>query len=95
MCFDAPNFVHGLRSFKSKIDEGKVPQANVDAAKGVMKYMGENFSADMARKSASPWAAVAAALVDWIRNMVTYYDLIAMVEERKKLLARQQTNNVL
>ena len=94
MCFDASKFLHGLKSFKSEIDEGKVPQANVDAAKGVMKDMGDNFSADIARKSASPWATVTAALVDWIRNMVSYYDLIAVVEERKKLLARQQTSNV-
>ena len=94
MCFDASKFVHGLKSFKNEIDEGKVPQANVDAAKGVMKDMGDNFSADIARKSGGPWAAVAAALVDWIRNMISYYDLIAVVEERKKLLARQQTNNV-
>ena len=94
MCFDASKFVHGLKSFKNEIDEGKVPQANVDAAKGVMKDMGDNFSADIARKSGGPWAAVTAALVDWIRNMISYYDLIAVVEERKKLLARQQTNNV-
>ena len=53
-----------------------------------------DFPADIARKSASPWATVTAALVDWISNMVSYYDLIAVVEERKKLLARQQTSNV-
>ena len=85
MCFRVMDFMYGLKSFKSEIDTGKVPQANVDMAKGVMKAMGDDFSADVVRKNAngSEWAALAAALVDWMRGMVSYYDVVLAVEEKK------------
>ena len=89
MYFRVEAFVYGLKSFKSEIDAGKVPQSNVDAAKSAMRAMGDDFSADAVRKNAkgSEWAALAAALVDWMREMVSYYDVIVAVEEKKKALA--------
>ena len=88
MCFHVEAFVCGLKSFKSEIDAGKVSQANVDMAKGVMRAMGDDFSAGVVRKNAkgSEWAALAAALVDWVRGMVSYYDVVLAVEEKKKAL---------
>ena len=89
MCFRVEAFVYGLKSFKSEIDEGKVPQRNVDAAKTVIKAMGDDFSADFFRKNAkkSEWAALAAALVDWLRETIAYYDVITSIEEKRKALA--------
>eukprot|EP00927_Polykrikos_kofoidii_P052637 TRINITY_DN46530_c0_g1_i1.p1 TRINITY_DN46530_c0_g1~~TRINITY_DN46530_c0_g1_i1.p1 ORF type:complete len:213 (+),score=45.67 TRINITY_DN46530_c0_g1_i1:268-906(+) len=81
------NFVYGLRSFKSEIDEGSVPQANVDAAKSIITQMGDDFSADAIRRNAkgSEWASLAAALAEWMAKMISYYDVLELAQKKKEL----------
>jgi len=82
MMWSPENFVHHLKKFKSDIDEGNVPQQNVDRAKKIITSVAD-FSPEVIRKKSwkdgfmTPKAA--AAVCDWILNIVAYYDLVLSV----------------
>ncbi|KAH8062045.1 hypothetical protein JL721_8764 [Aureococcus anophagefferens] len=74
-------FVDELKSYKESFDGGKVPLINF---KEVRFYLAmEHFQPDiiMGKNSA------AAGLCNWCINIVVYYDVVSMVEPKKKLVA--------
>merc|ERR1719428_715386 len=75
-------FLINLKMYKMVIDDSKVPQQNVDAAKKVKDAMGEDFTADAMRKKSS----AAAGLCEWIINIIMYYDVVIQVEPKKQAL---------
>jgi len=86
MLSDPIAFVMGLRSFKCEMDHRNVPQANIDAAKNIIKEMGDEFSADVMRKY-EKWAPLATFLVEWVRAMVSYYDAGRTIDARLGLVS--------
>eukprot|EP00913_Durusdinium_trenchii_P009864 g9260.t1 len=64
------------------IDDGKVPQANVEKARKIQTAMGDDFSqAGMSKKSSA-----AAGLCVWIINIIMYYDVVVQVEPKRNAL---------
>lgn len=85
MMQNVPEFLVGLKSFKEEIDNANVPQASIDAAKAIINGMADDFSVDVIRKNAegSEWANLAVALVEFVRGMVSYYDLMVVAEAKR------------
>merc|ERR1719375_860576 len=75
-------FLVNLKEFKQFIDDGHVPQINVEKARKIKDGMGDDFSqAGMAKKSGA-----AAGLTVWIINIIMYYDVVVQVEPKKQAL---------
>ena len=75
-------FLESLKSYKGVIDEGLVPQQNIDHAKKTAASMGDDFTPDVIRKK----SLAAAGLVEWVINIIMYYDVVTTVEPKKKAL---------
>eukprot|EP00929_Paragymnodinium_shiwhaense_P077089 TRINITY_DN3967_c2_g1_i1.p1 TRINITY_DN3967_c2_g1~~TRINITY_DN3967_c2_g1_i1.p1 ORF type:complete len:3070 (-),score=1029.42 TRINITY_DN3967_c2_g1_i1:156-9119(-) len=75
-------FLRNLKAYKGEIDEGHVPQGNVEKARAIKEAMGDDFSRDgMARKSGA-----AAGLCVFIINIIMYYDVVIQVEPKRQAL---------
>jgi len=84
-------FLINLKGFKGHIDDGKVPQVNVERARKIQKDMGDDFSqAGMSKKSSA-----AAGLCVWIINIIMYFDVVVQVEPKRNALreATETLNN--
>lgn len=82
-------FLQNLKGFKSYIDDGKVPQQNVEKARKIQTNMGDEFSKEgMSKKSSA-----AAGLCVWIINIIMYYDVVVQVEPKRNAL-REATDTL-
>eukprot|EP00450_Noctiluca_scintillans_P034952 CAMPEP_0194539386 /NCGR_PEP_ID=MMETSP0253-20130528/79326_1 /TAXON_ID=2966 /ORGANISM="Noctiluca scintillans" /LENGTH=668 /DNA_ID=CAMNT_0039385663 /DNA_START=1 /DNA_END=2003 /DNA_ORIENTATION=- len=82
-------FLMNLKDFKTAIDEGKVPQQNVEKARKIKDGMGDDFTQEgMSRKSSA-----AGGLCVWIINIIMYFDVVVQVEPKKAAL-RQATETL-
>eukprot|EP00928_Gymnodinium_smaydae_P082991 TRINITY_DN66262_c0_g1_i1.p1 TRINITY_DN66262_c0_g1~~TRINITY_DN66262_c0_g1_i1.p1 ORF type:complete len:191 (-),score=30.76 TRINITY_DN66262_c0_g1_i1:80-652(-) len=79
-------FVCSLRSFKDEINQGNVPQQNVDAAKQIAAAMGSDFQPDVLRKRSN----LAAVVCDWVANIIMYYECCKVGEALKKQLQSER-----
>eukprot|EP00929_Paragymnodinium_shiwhaense_P094264 TRINITY_DN54726_c0_g1_i1.p1 TRINITY_DN54726_c0_g1~~TRINITY_DN54726_c0_g1_i1.p1 ORF type:complete len:268 (+),score=49.67 TRINITY_DN54726_c0_g1_i1:98-901(+) len=91
-------FMSQLKGFKSRIDDGDVPQQNIDAARKIIDAQGANFSPEVVKKQTWKLATKlpltsngAACLCDWILNIMNYYDRVAAVNALKPKLAAAKT----
>ena len=74
-------FLNKLLGFKDYVDKNEVPQSNVDVVKKQYLVL-PHFNAEaMAAKSAA-----AKGVCDWVVNIVKYYDVIQVVEPKRKAL---------
>ena len=77
---DPKVFLDNLKSFKTGFEEGKVPAVNF---KEVRMYLAmEHFKPDIIAGKNS----AAGGLCNWCINIVIYYDVVSMVEPKKKLV---------
>merc|ERR1719326_1122993 len=75
-------FLKNLKAYKNEIDEGNVPQVNVERARSIKDGMGETFSQEgMSKKSGA-----AAGLCVFIINIIMYYDVVIQVEPKRQAL---------
>merc|ERR1719450_2041552 len=91
MMSNPEKFLVNLKEFKNCIDEGMVPQVNVEKARKIKDGMGDDFThAGMAKKSGA-----AAGLCVWIINIIMYYDVVVQVEPKRQALreATETLNN--
>jgi dynein heavy chain, axonemal len=73
-------FVDELATFKGKIDDGSVPDVNF---KEIRPYFNlEHFNVETIEKRNSS----AAGLCSWVLNIVSYYDIVLVVEPKRQLL---------
>ncbi|KAJ8599349.1 hypothetical protein CTAYLR_005359 [Chrysophaeum taylorii] len=78
---DPKKFVDELKDFKNVFDAGKVSALNF---KEVRYYLSmEHFKPEVIEGKNS----AAAGLCNWVVNIVVYYDVVSMVEPKKKLVA--------
>lgn len=89
---DPTGFMKQLLEFKGAIDQGKVPQKNIQGARRVQLSMGSACNAGtMARMSCA-----AAGLTSWLINIIAYYELVAPKQpdlpEHPVLVEPQQSN---
>merc|ERR1719450_1633682 len=91
MMSNPEKFLVNLKEFKNCIDEGMVPQVNVEKARKIQISMGDDFThAGMAKKSGA-----AAGLCVFIINIIMYYDVVTQVEPKRQALreATETLNN--
>mmetsp|Transcript_146756 Transcript_146756/g.471049 ORF Transcript_146756/g.471049 Transcript_146756/m.471049 type:complete len:4209 (+) Transcript_146756:103-12729(+) len=84
-------FLENLKAFKNQINEGNVPQVNIERARKIQIAMGEVFSYEgMAKKSGA-----VAGLCTFIINIIMYYDVVIQVEPKRNALreATETLNN--
>jgi len=77
-------FLDGLLEFKSVVDQGKVPKANVDACRPFIadpEFTPENIG----NKSKA-----AGGITSFIINIVIYYDIVSDVEPKRRALAEAE-----
>merc|ERR1719375_1810182 len=75
-------FLVNLKDYKNFIDDGQIPQINVEKARKIKDGMGDDFTqAGMAKKSNA-----AGGLTVWIINIIMYYDVVIQVEPKKQAL---------
>jgi dynein heavy chain len=81
---DPTKFVEQLMDFKNKIDNQEVPKANVDACRPYLSW--DKFTGkDMYTKSRA-----AAGITEWVINICEYFDIVALVEPKRRALADAQ-----
>jgi len=82
MMANPEKFLVSLKAFKGQIDDGNVPQVNVEKARKIQISMGEDFThAGMSKKSGA-----AAGLCEFIINIIMYYDVVTQVEPKRQAL---------
>jgi dynein heavy chain len=82
MMIEPAKFLQNLKSFKDEIDNLRVPAHNVEEARRIKDSMGEDFCLEkMLKKSQA-----AGGLVEWIINIIKYYDVIVTIEPKKRSL---------
>jgi len=82
MMSNPEKFLINLKSFKGQIDDGNVPQINVEKARKIQLEMGDDFTkTGMAKKSGA-----AAGLCEFIINIIMYYDVVIQVEPKRQAL---------
>lgn len=74
-------FVAKLMGFKDIVDQNLVPQSNVTAVKNLYLVMPHFNTEAMSAKSGA-----AKGVCDWVVNIVKYYDVIQVIEPKRKLL---------
>merc|ERR1719382_317575 len=75
-------FLENLKSYKLQINDGNVPQVNIEKARKIQISMGETFSFEgMAKKSGA-----CAGLCVFIINIIMYYDVVIQVEPKRQAL---------
>jgi hypothetical protein len=75
MMKDAKKFLADLRGFKTLIENGVVPERNIQAACRIRDAMGQDFSqVGMARKSLA-----AACLTEWVLNIIRYHEIVSRI----------------
>jgi dynein heavy chain len=75
-------FLENLKEYKGVINEGRVPQQNVENARKIKNSMGDTFTYEgMAKKSGA-----AAGLCTFIINILIYYDVVTTVEPKRQAL---------
>jgi dynein heavy chain len=76
-------FLVNLREYKNFIDDGQVPQVNVERARKIKDSFaeGEFTQAGMSKKSNA-----AGGLTVWIINIIMYYDVVIQVEPKRQAL---------
>lgn len=72
--------VDELKEFKTKIDEGSVPDVNFKEIRPFLQL--EHFNVETIEKRNSS----AAGLCSWVLNIVKYYDIVLEVEPKRQLL---------
>jgi len=84
MLGDPKKFVDDLKSYKDVFDAGRVPVVNWKEVRMYLEM--EHFQPEiiMSKNSA------AAGLCNWVVNIVMYYDVVSMVEPKKKLVAESK-----
>jgi len=84
-------FLQNLKEYKFQIDEGKVPQANIEKARKIQIALGDQFTYDAMMKKSS----AAAGLCAFIINIIMYYDVVIQVEPKRQALreATETLNN--
>lgn len=81
-------FLDELKSFKTNIDEGSVPEVNWREVRSFLQL--EHFLPEIIEKRNS----AAAGLCSWVINIVNYYDIVQLVEPKRVALraANDQLN---
>eukprot|EP00929_Paragymnodinium_shiwhaense_P050232 TRINITY_DN25303_c0_g2_i1.p1 TRINITY_DN25303_c0_g2~~TRINITY_DN25303_c0_g2_i1.p1 ORF type:complete len:2248 (-),score=601.64 TRINITY_DN25303_c0_g2_i1:355-7038(-) len=80
MMSDPTKFLFNLKSYKTEIDALRVPEANVEEARRLKDSLGSDFCVEVMSKKAQ----AAGGLCGWIINILKYYDIVKMVEPKKK-----------
>ena len=81
MMNNVERFMETLKGFKAQIDDGKVPKKNVDACRPYLEL--PHFNRDTIYNK----SRAAAGLCEFAINIVKYYDVISMIEPKRKELA--------
>ena len=80
-------FLEELKGFKNKIDEGLLPEVNMKEIRPFLQL--EHFDPEVIEKRNS----AAAGLCSWTLNIVTYYDIVLLVEPKR--IALREANEKL
>ena len=81
MMNNVERFMETLKGFKDQIDAGKVPKKNVDACRPYLEL--PHFNRDTIYNK----SRAAAGLCEFAINIIKYYDVITMIEPKRKELA--------
>ena len=81
MMNNVERFMETLKGFKDQIDAGKVPKKNVDACRPYLEL--PHFNRDTIYNK----SRAAAGLCEFAINIIKYYDVITMIELKRKELA--------
>lgn len=76
-----------MQDFKGLVEDGSVPDINIHEVRPFLDL--EHFKVDVIEKRNS----AAAGLCSWVLNIVQYYDIVRLVEPKRRAL--QEANDQL